>query len=149
MPNSPPSSHASAPCRLEWRPSRWLTRALFILGLLAALGVIASEMPLGWSIPLALAAMAEGLRLSRREAVRPMRVLVLAGEGRAMVDGLPVDALDLHWRGPLAFLRYRDATGRRQRLAWWPDTLPSRERRELRLALPVQTAAQPPRSMAS
>lgn len=40
-----------------------------------------------------------------------------------MVDGLPVDALDLHWRGPLAFLRYRDATGRRQRLAWWPDTL--------------------------
>jgi toxin CptA len=88
MPNSPTSSHASAPCRLEWRPSRWLTLALFALGPLAGLGVVASEMPLVFSIPLALAAAGEGARLARRESRRAPRWLVVTGDGRATLDAV-------------------------------------------------------------
>jgi toxin CptA len=149
MPNSPTSSHASAPCRLEWRPSRWLTLALFALGLLAALGVVASEMPLVFSIPLALAAAGEGARLARRESRRASRWLVVTGDGCATLDGVAIGGIHLRWRGPLAFVRFQVGNGRRQRLVWWPDTLPPHERRELRLAIPVQPAAQPGPSMAS
>ena len=55
-------------------------------------------------------------------------------EGDLLVDGHRVDAVDLHWRGPLAFLGWTDGQGDRQRLAWWPDTLSRTTRRELRLA---------------
>ncbi len=149
MPSSPTSSHVSAPCRLEWRPSRWLTLTLFALGLLAAFSVLASEMPLAFAIPLALAAGGEGVRLARREQHRPARMLTVVADGRATLDGAAIDDVRLHWRGPLAFLRFDAGNGRRQRLIWWPDTLPAHERRELRLAFPVQPTAQPGPSMAS
>ena len=59
-----------------------------------------------------------------------------AGAGRALLDGVPLADAALAWRGPLAFLRWRDAAGRRGRLAWWPDTLPPAERRVLKLWSP-------------
>ena len=146
MPNSPSSSNPSAPCRLDWRPSRWLVLALLALGMLAALSVMASEMPAIFAIPLAVLAAGEGVRLARREARRPMRTLVIATDGRAMLDGEAIDDLHVHWRGPWAFARFREANGRRGRLAWWPQMLSPRDRRELRLAVPVIQAAhsQPP-----
>ena len=50
------------------------------------------------------------------------------------VDGEPMHEAHLQWRGPLAFLAWRDAAGRHGHLAWWPDTLDTGARRELRLA---------------
>jgi toxin CptA len=54
----------------------------------------------------------------------------------------------LQWRGPLAFLRWRDSDGRMHRLAWWPDVLPVAARRELRLAALDGAGAVPAASMA-
>ena len=160
MPNSPDLLIASAPChppresfagRLQWQPSRLLSLALVLMGLLAGLSVIASEMPLAWSVPLALLAAGDGVRQARRELARPARWLV-AGTADTLpgptLDGQPISELTVQWRGPLAFMRFRDADRRWQRLAWWPDTLDSRGRRELRLAIPVQATAHPATSMA-
>lgn len=148
MPTSQRSSRASAPCHLEWRPSRLLAGALALLGVLAALALIGSEIPLPLSMPFALLAVGEGLRLARRECRQPMRLLVIGGDGAATLDGQAITGLSVEWRGPLAFMRFRDVDGRPCRLAWWPDTLPAPSRRELRLAAPVKAAALPPPSMA-
>ncbi len=148
MPTSQRSSRASVPCLLEWRPSRLLASALAVLGALAGVALIGSEMPLPLSVPLALLAAWEGLRLARREYLRPTRSLVIGGDGAATLDGQEITGLIVEWRGPLAFMRFADSAGRPGRLAWWPDTLPARSRRELRLAAPVKAAAHPPPSMA-
>jgi toxin CptA len=113
------------------------------------MSVVASEMPMMFSIPVALLAAGEGMRLARREACRPERALVIAAEGRATLDGADIDDLRVHWRGPWAFAQFRDAAGGRGRLAWWPETLPPRDRRELRLAIPVIQAAHSRPPMAS
>jgi len=143
MPSSPASSPGSAPCRLEWRPSRWLQAALAALGGLAGASLLLCELPLPAAWPLALLAWVHGLRLAWREGRRRRRELVLApaaawqgpGGGPAgYLDGQPLQAWEVAWRGPLAFLSLLDMQGRRIRLAWWPDTLAARARRELRLA---------------
>ena len=139
MPNSLRSSPASAPCRLEWRPSRWLLAALLVLSVLAPLSVLGSDLPRAGAWPLAIGAAGYGLWLVRREAGRARRLLVLGaahmpGGPRDTLDGRPVQACRISWRGPLAFVHLLDLDGRELRLAWWPDTLPAAQRRELRLA---------------
>ena len=141
MPDSIPSSSAFAPCRpdasvvrLEWRPSRWFAVALLLLGLLAAFSVLHCEMPRGFAVPLALAAVFRGTWLARSYIRLPVHHLAWPMEGELLVDGERVSDASLHWRGPLAFLAWSDAHGARRRLAWWPDTLPRAARRELRLA---------------
>jgi len=146
MPTSMHSSSASATCRLERRASPLLTCTLPLLGLAASLAVLASEMPRAAAWPLALAALAYGAWLARREARRPAAELVIAADGRSMVDGRQVDALSVRWRGPAAFVQWRDDDGRRCRHVFLPDTLPAARRRELRLAAP---AARPARRAAS
>ncbi|MFC5595195.1 hypothetical protein [Lysobacter niastensis] len=141
-------SNASATCRLEWRPSLLLVAMLACLGVLAAVSVTLSGVPLAGSLPTAFLAVVEGVRLGRRELRRPARSLVIAGT-TATLDGLPIKDVLVRWRGPMVFMRFRDAQGRWQRLVWWPDTLDARGRRELRLAIPVQGGAQLPSSMAS
>lgn len=137
MPTSPPSSSASATCRCDWRPSRQLTVALRLLGALAALSVLASEMPRPVAWPLAAAALGWGIWSAwRYRRAAPRRLCWVAGRAPE-IDGIAVTGAVLHWRGPLAFLRWRDADGRTRRLAWWPDTLPAAARRELRLAAVV------------
>ena len=132
---SMPWCSGSAPCRIDWRPSRCLLAALLLLTVLAPLAVLASEMPRAAAWLLAAAAVAHGLWLARREWRRPSRSLLFTGDGRLLVDGDEVGDASLQWRGPLAFLSWRDAGGRRGRLTWWPDTLLPRWRRELRLAV--------------
>lgn len=135
MSRSHRSSHPSETCRLEWRPSRLLLAWLAMLGVLGAACVLASEMPRMFAFPIALAAVAQGMALARNQARKPSRTLVWDSHaGLVLVDGEPVSMPTLHWRGPLAFLRYWGADGRWQRLAWWPDTLGRVQRRELRLA---------------
>lgn len=138
---SQPWSTGSAPCRIDWRPSRWLAAALLLLAVLAPLAVLASDLPSRVSLPLAAVAAVHGLLLARREWRRSPRSLVFPGDGRLLVDGAEAASAVLQWRGPLAFLSWRDAAGRRHRMGWWPDTLPRHRRRELRLAASALDAA--------
>lgn len=135
MPTSQRSSTASAACRLEWRPSRWVGGSVALLTLLAPWSVLASEMPLPLAAPLALLAFAHGIRTRQRYRATPGGLFAWQGDGTVVTcDGTPIREALLQWRGPLAFLRWRDAQGRIRRRAWWPDTLPAERRRELRLA---------------
>lgn len=127
------SSNASAPCRFELRPSRWLVGAMLALAALAPFSVLRSEMPRGYAWPLAGLALGAGLWLAWREWRSPRRTLVIDGEGRVLVDGAEAQAFRIDWRGPLAFVSWRDPAGRACRRSLWPDTLPAPLRRELRL----------------
>ena len=147
MPNSPHSSSASATCRIDWRPSAVACGALIALGLLAALSILASDLPRACAWPPALLAPAWGAWLARRQWRRAPLPLCWRADGALFVGGERVDAAELHWRGPLAFLSWRRA-GKAGRLAWWPDTLPAAGRRELRLAAMAADAAHPRTRMA-
>lgn len=150
MPHSTRSYSTSAPCRLEWRPSRWLIALLVVLGLLAASSAVASDLPRWLAWPLALVALAHGLRLARCEAGKPRRDVVIGGDGAVVtIDAIKVERFVVHWRGPLAFASWRDDQGRACRLAWWPDTLRRDSRRELRLAAAAPATARPAQSMAT
>jgi toxin CptA len=123
------------PCRIAWRPSRWAIGALILLAALAPFAVLQSEMPRPAAWPLAALAAAWGLHSAWREACKPARAFAFHPDtGTASLDGRPLALAEVQWRGPLAFLRWRDAAGQGGRLAWWPDTLPAAQRRELRLA---------------
>jgi toxin CptA len=166
MPKSMPLSATSATClptkafggrfpakafdgRLEWRPSLWPLVVLAALIVLAPFAVLVSEMPRGVAWPLALAASTYGGWLFRREQRKPSRMFVFSrDDAPVLLDGEAVDEVTVHWRGPLAFVRWRDADGCVHRLAWWPDTLPPARRRELRLAAPTPMAAPDAASMA-
>ena len=149
MSKSHRSSHASEICRIEWRASRLLATLLMLLGVLGAFAALASEMPRGAAWPLALAAVVHGIAEAQRLVLRPSVSMVWDGHAAVVaIDGMAVDAAELQWRGPLAFLRYRDASGDLRRLAWWPDTLDARQRRELRLAAGPLPASRSPASMA-
>ena len=109
---------------------------LWSLVLLAPFSLLASDLPRAVAWPFALAAMGWAIFDARRYRTLPARQLVIpAGRGVATCDGERIDALQIRWRGPLAFPHWRDPRGRRQRASWWPDTLPAGMRRELRLAM--------------
>ena len=140
MPNSMPSSGASSPCRLELRPSPWLQAALLALSLLAPAALWLSEAPAALAWPAGLAAVAWGVWAFRRERLRPVNSLLVPPDGPVRVDGEAVEDFALDWRGPFAFLAWRDAWGRTRRRALWPDTLTPALRRELRLAMEARRA---------
>ncbi|MGY8563355.1 hypothetical protein L0938_08045 [Paracidovorax citrulli] len=135
MPSSAISSPGSAPCRLEWRPSRWQLAAHLLFAALMPWVAFASALPAPARWPLGLLAAAtaagQGWQYARR---RPRAIVIPARDSPACVDGQPVDALILHDRGPLLQLCWR-AGGRRQACLFWPDTLPAPQRRALRLAI--------------
>ena len=134
-----PSSSSSSTCRIDWRPSRWLAAALVALGLMAAVSLWLSALPPAWSVPAALVALAEGLRLARAHLRRPPLALDgLGGDAPAYLTSAGgvtrLDGVSVRLRGPLATLAGSDARGRVRRLGWWPDTLDAAGRRQLRLA---------------
>ena len=123
---------------------------VLLLSALAGFAVLASEMPRAAAWPAAVLAMLHGLRLAWNELRRPRSRFVFAGQDAPVeVDGRTVRDASVTCRGPLAFVRWRGADGRRRHLAWWPDTLPSAARRELRLAAPVRRAAPKAASVAT
>jgi toxin CptA len=128
------SSNASAPCRFEWQPSRWLATALAGLGVLGACAVLASEVPRPVDWLTAIVALCWGLKQAQAEMARRPRQLVWAANGSLGIDGEVAAGPQLRWRGPIAFLHWHDGAGRRRVLSWWPDTLAAPQRRELRLA---------------
>lgn len=142
---------ARAPaCRLHWRPSRMKAALLLLIGALSVVALAASDLPAAVAWPGAFAAISHALRLAWRGLHAPRASVVLDAEaGTATVDGVAVGDVRLQWRGSLAWLRFRDATGRDRVLDWWPDTLPARARRELRLAAPVEQASPKATSMAT
>ena len=149
MSNSKRWSNASAPCRLEWGPSRLLAASLLILGVLAAAGALASELPWQAALSLAVTSLVHAVVTARRELHRPVRTVVVPhGTAEATIDGQPIFGLELHWRGPLAFLRWRCVEGRRGYLLGWPDNLDAAARRELRLAAAARVPLRTPGSMA-
>lgn len=135
MPSPPRSSPASAPCRLEWRPSRWQCGAQLLITALAPWALCSSDLPPPLRWPAALLALAVGGAQAWRYWRTPPRRLVIApGSGPAMVDGDEVAALQLSDRGLLLQLAWRQH-GRVRRCLFWPDTLAPAQRRELRLAV--------------
>lgn len=120
-----------------------------MLGLLAAIGILGSELPRMAAWPLALVALAHGIFLGRRELRQdPFTLVFPVGEGPARVNGAPVTGADVQWRGPFAFVTWRDVQGCRHRRQFWPDTLAAKARRELRLAMIERSTAPAARSMA-
>ncbi len=150
MRNSPRWSNGSVNCRLEWRPSRLLQACLVVLGLLAAASLLICEMPRAFAWPGAVLALARGLWLAHTHGAQSERTFWFPGDdGPPTVDGALLHDAQLRWRGPLAFLRWRESPGGRwQHAAWWPDTLPARARRELRLAAGGGDAGRPAGPMA-
>lgn len=135
MSHSHHSSSASVSCRLEWRPSRWVIGAVLVLAMLATISVLISEMPLSAALPLVIGVAMHACLLVRRYQRLPRQEFVFPGNDLAVaLDGQPINDVAVEWRGPLAFISWRDRTGRLRRLSWWPDTLPPAHRRELRLA---------------
>ncbi|MEQ1511244.1 MAG: hypothetical protein ABL934_01040 [Lysobacteraceae bacterium] len=136
------------PCRFELRPSRWLIGVMLVLAALAPFAVLVSEMPRWVAWPLAICAAVCGGYSAMREAKQPIWPVVIDSDGVATIDGEVVDALRVDWRGPLAFVVWRDADGRMRRRSLWPDALSATQRRELRLAVRSGGDVQPPPSMA-
>ena len=122
---------------------------LWSLAFLAPSSLLASDLPRPVAWPSAMAVMAWAAFDARRyRALAPRRLAIPAGHGDASCDGERIDALQLGWRGPLAFLSWRHARGRRHRACWWPDTLPAGMRRELKIAMQRRDAASDPASVA-
>ena len=139
----------SAPCRIDWRPSRWVGAMLWLLAWLAPFSLLMSDLPRAWAWPLAFVVFAFGIfEAVRHRAQWPCALVIPIGHGQPTCDGQPMQSLKIGWRGPLAFLRWRDPSGRIRRLSFWPDTLPSASRRELRLAAMRIEPAREPASMA-
>ena len=113
-----------------------------VLGLLGAASVLMSEMPRMIACPLALFSLGYGHWLAQREARVTACRFVWSGTGLVTHEGETVGFMSLQWRGPLAFLQFRLASdGRVRRLSWWPDTLDTGKRRELRLAMDRHAAS--------
>lgn len=135
MPSPPRSSPGSAPCRLEWRPSRWQCGAQLLITALAPWALCSSDLAPALRWPAALLALAVGLAQAWRYWRLPaQRIVIAPGPDPATVDGEEVGALQLSDRGVLLQLAWRQH-GRLQRRLFWPDTLASAQRRELRLAV--------------
>lgn len=142
------SSPTSAPFRCEWRPSRWLSRALTGLAVLAAVSIMNCRLEPGHVWPFAVLVLGLGLLQAWAESRRPPRdLLIPPPPGPSCVDGIPVEQIELLERGPLLVLRWRQGK-RRQQLLFWPDTLPRAQRRELRLAVKAHGVSRQPPGMA-
>ena len=147
MPSSPRWSSRSASCPIEWHPSRWLGACLLLLAAGAVLSLLASDLPPVAARLLACVAAGHGAWVLVREQRRaPVEVWLNGGVLR--VAGVEATEYELRWRGPVAFLAWREGPGRPRRLVWWPDTLPAARRRELRLAAAVRKSTRRAASMA-
>jgi len=119
------------------------------LVLLAPYSLLVSDLPRAFAWPCALLVAAVGIVDARRhQRASALALVIPVGHGQPSCDGQPMRDLLIAWRGPLAFLRWRDPDGHVRRLVFWPDTLPSRPRRELRLATLRLQSAREPASMA-
>src|SRR5436190_12731610 len=80
-----PLSTGSSSCRIDWRPSRLLCASLAALGLLAALSVALSDLPIAGKSALSALALVYGLWLARREWRRPACALEIDVAGQLLM----------------------------------------------------------------
>lgn len=145
------SSNASLHCRLEWRPSRWRSVALLILGVLAIGSLWLSALP-WWGFLIASVVLIAYLFVVIRNDVRRASVQLAWAGGAAPVMVIRANQEEecmfvaLHARGGLVVLTLKDGDGRKQRWVWWPDTLDAAGRRALRLAAGIGAEAAPTRT---
>lgn len=139
IPSSTPSSSGSG-ISIDWRPSRWVIAVLWCFGPLGALSLLASDLPAAVAWPAAGLAVVLGWCAAGRESRRPPVTIAWPPGAPPTLDGRPLHAARLQWRGPLAFLQWREGA-RLHALSWWPDTLPPAARRELRLATDAPATA--------
>ena len=108
-----------------------------LLGLLAACAILMSVFPWPLKLALAVAAIAYGAWLERRERGRPLRVLDFDGDPR--LDGVVLRDARVELHGPWLTLLHKDAAGRWRHETWWLDPCRSRldvvNRRRLRLVV--------------
>jgi len=136
------SSSALPTCRVDWRPSRALAVAVGIVGLLALLSLRLSALPPPLAVALAICVVIYSAVSIQRELKREPFTFIWAGGDAVAVlnfgDSQQVlSGLSLSMRGPLATIRGRDEDDRHRTYLWWPETLPSAARRQLRLAAQV------------
>ncbi len=145
------SSNASLHCRLEWRPSRWRSAALLLLGALAIASLWMSALP-WWGFLIASVSLLTYLFVViRNDALRaPVQLAWAGGAAPVMLIREPREQecsfVALHSRGGLVVLTLRDADGQKQRWVWWPDTLDAAGRRALRLVASIGVEAVPRRT---
>jgi len=122
-------------CRIDWRPSRLLAAAQLMAGLLAALALPATALPLPLAVAASVTALVAATVLALHGLARPgrcVRVRIDGDGSRVWLDGRPVSGHAVHLRAGLAVLALR-LPGRRLRLGWYPDTLSAGARRTFRL----------------
>lgn len=147
-PRSQRCFNASTPCHVEWRPSRLCAASAWLLGMAAAVALWLSDLPAWLQTIGSLTCLARAGWLARHLRRRPHRQLLWPARGAVLLDGEPIDAPRLHWRGPWVFVHWREGS-RRQALAWWPDTLDATRRRELRLVAGGSDISRLPPSVAT
>ena len=134
------SSSASSPLRLELARSRLRVGLIVALGLLAAVAILASAIPLPLGALLfAFAGWVEWRRFSQAQPIR----LRWNSDGSMWLDWpdgsdqtrqQSVEPLAVRRVGALTVLQLR-ADGRRNWLALWPDSLSAGDRKSLRRRL--------------
>jgi hypothetical protein len=122
-----------------------------VLGLLALWSLWLSALPILVVPPLAMLVVIYSAMLIRREFQREPFTLTWAGGDEAAVLNFAGRAQSLSGpklsiRGPLAGMRGKDDAGRNRLYLWWPDTLSSAARRQLRLVDQIRKEPQTPTS---
>jgi len=147
MSNLPRLSTPSASCLLDWRPSRQERMCLWLLTGLAAFSLLRCDLPAALAWPAAgLALLGGGCTLRHSARCTPREFVLTPDLNTCRLDGEPLSQLDLRWRGPLLFVRFKHpAQCRWRHLVFWPDTLPAAKRRELRLLNPMLYRTMSPR----
>ena len=125
-----------------WRPSPRLVQLVAALICLATLSVGMSGLT-----PLArcgarIVLISWGCVCVWRLRCQRQRQLFIPWHGAlpVSVDGDPVHDFSIQWRGSIALLSWTCASGRKERIQCWPDTVLPAQRRELALAGRVRHA---------
>ena len=118
-----------------------LAAALTTLGVLAAVSLALSAVPMILAVPSGVLALAYGMMLARGELRRPPLVVTWTNKPDRELWVEHSKYVET-WRGARAVFRgglvsllATDQSGRNRRLHWWPDTLSSESRRRMRLAI--------------
>ncbi len=124
----------------EYRPSRWPSRLLVLIGALALLSIWISGVPRLAAVGLSLLVMAVVAGYIRQQGRSPVRLVTWRSDGGwqlQLPDDSEVEAqlLDARHRGALIMLRLRWATRGRATLLLFPDNLDADTRRRLRMRL--------------
>jgi toxin CptA len=115
-----------------------LAIAMSVLGLLALWSLWLSALPMSVVSILAMLVVIYSAVVIRRELRRESFTLIWAGGDESAILNFadrtqPLSGPKLSIRGPLAGVRGKDDAGRSRLYLWWPDTLSSTARRQLRL----------------